>query len=244
MVSKHMFHHLAAAVAVLLVVGLDTPPASAQLFGGSRQLGTPLQRRQSPGLAGQATQDAGEVQGNERFLRSNRRRGDFVGSDRFERRSFVGAQQGQAAGPVIPSTLGVRPEIDRSSQINQPLPAPGRNQAYYPRLTLGFATHSSPMFRPEKGLQRELANPDYFSSSNRFEVSVEVRTATLRGVVADARERDLAELLVSFEPGISAVRNELRVQAPANVKPQTESAPVVRPPAGAASPPAVPSPDP
>ena len=187
--------------------------ADAQLFGSARQLGQPFQaRRPQGGAAQRLTAEAGQVQGNERFLRSNRRRGDFVGSDRFERRSFVGSQQGTASGPVIPSTAGVRPQRDRSRQINRPLPPQPKNRIYYPRLTVGFENDLSGIrFAPE--LRRELVNPDHFSSSNRFGVSVVNRTATLRGVVASARERDLAELLVSFEPGISVVRNELRLPA-------------------------------
>ena len=76
-------------------------------------------------------QNSGKIEGNERFMRRNRRRGDFVGADRYERRSFVGSQLGQTSGRAIQSTLGLRPSQDRSSQINQPLPRPARNQVYY-----------------------------------------------------------------------------------------------------------------
>ncbi|MHB9080346.1 MAG: hypothetical protein ACYC3X_22965 [Pirellulaceae bacterium] len=40
---------------------------------------------------------------------------------------------------------------------------------------------------------------------------MEGRTATLRGEVPSAADRDLAELLLTFEPGISTIQNELRV---------------------------------
>lgn len=184
-------------------------PLQAQLFGNPRQIGRPLQRQPSVGMAAQATQEAGELQGSERFLRNNRRRGDFVGSDRFEGRGFVGSEQGRTTGPVMTSTAGVRPAQDRSAQINQPLPRSPRQQPYYPALRV--ETEVAGVRFPDV-LQRELENPVYFANSNRYEVLVEGRRAILRGVVGDAKQRDLAELLVSFEPGISEVINELLVQ--------------------------------
>lgn len=224
----HKWNRSALIVICTLVVAFALgSPSYAQLFGAARQLGTPLQRRQSARLTEQVTQDAGQVQGNERFLRGNRRAVDFVGSDRFERRTFVGAQQGTASGPVIQSSAGVRPETDRSSQINQPLSLPGRNEIYLPRLQVAFTAPLSTS-RVADALKRQLANPGYFSNSNRFEVSVAGRTATLRGVVADARERDLAELLVSFEPGISEVRNELQIQVPERTGQQPRQQPAAR----------------
>ena len=208
------------ALALFTVIAFAMPSViHAQLFGSARQLGQPIQRRQGASAAARSAQDAGQVQGNERFLRNNRRRGDFVGSDRFERRNFVGSQQGTANGQAISSVAGVRPERDRSAQINQPLQPTPRNRAHYPRLQIGFATGVSGIQQPGD-LQRELENPDYFSTTNRYEVFLANRIATLRGVVVDARERDLAELLVSFEPGISAVRNELRI---ANASPPSSA---------------------
>ena len=203
----------AIAFASLLI---NADKVAAQLFGAQRQLGQPIQRRPQAGVAAQLTEEAGQVLGNERFLRTNRRRGDFVGSDRFDRRGFVGSQKGTTTGSALQSTTGVRPDFDRSRQINQPLPPPKAGQPNYPPISLGFSNTipATGILHPEL-LRDELTNPDYFSPGNRFEVSVEDRTAILRGVVADARQKDLAELLVSFEPGISAVKNELRVGRPA-----------------------------
>lgn len=232
-------------VAMMAVALLHSNAAdcSAQLFGGSRQLGQPIEARQQS-RAESATADAGRIQGNERFLRSNRRRGDFVGSDRFERRGFVGSQQGSANGPVLPSVVGVRPGRDRSAQINRPLTVPPRSKPYHPRLTIGFDSPIATGILPGSQLLLELENPDFFSSSNQFEVSVEGRTAILRGVVADERERDLVELLVSFEPGISAVRNLLTTPDPMPARPSPQpvaAPPELAPPRDAATP-APPSP--
>ena len=192
-------------VAAYLCISATT--CEAQLFGSPRQLGQPLTRRPSPGVAAEVTAQAGQIQGNERFLRGSRRRGDFVGSDRFDQRGFVGSQQGSTTGPFLQSTIGIRPERDRTFQINQPLPRPSANQPYPPRLQVDFTVPDGIGWASQ--LNQELSNPDFFSSGNRFEVLVEGRTAILRGEVADARERDLAELLVSFEPGISEVQNRL-----------------------------------
>jgi osmotically-inducible protein OsmY len=64
-----------------------------------------------------------------------------------------------------------------------------------------------------------------------MEVSVQGATATLRGVVASARDREMAELLVRFEPGISTVRNELTVQqARPREEPRSPSSATLRPP--------------
>ena len=212
--------HPSVFLIVLPLMSLAIQPdvTQAQLFGSGRQLGQPFgasrqttaQRRAGENVAAQ-TQTAGSVQGNERFLRDNRRRGDFVGSDRSDTNGFVGSQQGRTTGSVLTSTAGIRPRVDRSRQINRPIPRLRRNQRYYPALQPEFEV--SGVRLPEM-LQTELENPAHFSNSNRYEVLVEGRLAILRGVVADARQKDLAALLVSFEPGISEVRNELQIQTP------------------------------
>jgi hypothetical protein len=50
------------------------------------------------------------------------------------------------------------------------------------------------------------------SSTNRFAVSVAGTEATVRGAVASARDRKLAELMLLFEPGIDRVQNLLEVR--------------------------------
>ena len=198
------------ALMCLLVGGAGV---EAQMFGRPRTLGSPLTRQSRPGQS-TISDPEGEVRADSRFLRGNRGRGDFVGSDRGDVRGFVGSQQGRVSGPVVSAVAGVGPDVDRSTQINQSLRPPRRTELYPPKIVLGFASATAPGLRDRDALLGELANPDYFAASNRYEVWVEGRTAILRGEVADARERDLAALLVSFEPGISAVRNELTIAKP------------------------------
>lgn len=197
------------ALAALILLAMSVGSAEAQLFGRPRQLGSPLSRSARAGVA--EAPPGGTIQTNSRFLRGNRGRGEFVGTDAGDRRTFVGSQQGRTGGPVLSAVAGLRPETDRSSRINRTLRDAKRNQPYPPRIELGFTVPADPGLTFPRLLRRELENPRYFSSTNRFSVSVEGRTAILRGVVADAKERDLAALLVSFEPGISQVKNELRV---------------------------------
>jgi hypothetical protein len=56
-------------------------------------------------------------------------------------------------------------------------------------------------------LERMLTERDYAGT----QVVVEGRTAILRGTVASAHVRRLVERMVSMEPGVSAVRNELTI---------------------------------
>ncbi|MBM4001316.1 MAG: BON domain-containing protein [Planctomycetes bacterium] len=192
--------------AAVLIAAAITGTADAQLFG-SRSTGQPLQRRVGPARSGQV----GEVQGNERFLRGNRGRREFVGSDERSLGGFVGSEQARTSGNVPSSTTGLRPPPDRSSTLNRPIPPLGARDPYHPRLTIGFQAPSDNVTDLERRLAAQLAESPRFAGAGRFEVSVEGRTAILRGEVAAAKDRDLAELVVRFEPGISDVRNELAV---------------------------------
>ncbi len=183
--------------------------AEAQLFG-SRSLGQPLQRSAGPGSSSRA----GELQGSERFVRGNRGRAEFVGSDQREQQGFVGSEQARTTGAVVSSVAGLREQTDRSSQINRPLALAKANEMYPPKLQLGFALPARELTELGTHLAEELRGSSRFSEHCRFEVSVEGRTAILRGEVTSARERDLAELVARIEPGISRVRNELLVTQP------------------------------
>ncbi|MBC8350537.1 MAG: BON domain-containing protein [Planctomycetes bacterium] len=183
--------------------------AEAQLFG-SRSLGQPLQRRAGPGSSSQA----GQLQGGERFLRGNRGRAEFVGSDQREQQGFVGSEQARTTGAVGSSVAGLRQRTDRSSQINRPLALSKANEMYPPQLQLGFSLPERELTELGTHLAEELQGSSRFSAQCRFEVSVAGRTAILRGEVTSVRERDLAELVARIEPGISSVRNELLVATP------------------------------
>jgi hypothetical protein len=198
---------LALSLAVLLAAQAS---ANAQLFG-SRSIGGPIQGRS--GVPSQT----GRIQGNERFLRENRGRAEFVGADQRDTRSFVGSEQGRTSGRIMSATAGLRAP-DKTQQRNRPLGYPDSDEMYHPRLTVA-ATVPPTAATVAHRFQQELTRSDYFSSRCRFEVSVVDRQVSLQGEVTSAREADLAELLALFEPGISSVRNNLRVLAPADLLP-------------------------
>jgi hypothetical protein len=104
--------------------------------------------------------------------------------------------------------------IERGPAVNT-TPASSVNRAtgaYEPRLAVGFDVPSRPRDRLSEDLTRRLRSVQTLDPSNRIEVSMEGRTAVLRGEVASERDRALLELLIHFEPGVSDVRNELKVR--------------------------------
>ena len=68
-------------------------------------------------------------------------------------------------------------------------------------------------------LARHLRTSPGLRPESRVEVSVEGRTAILRGSVACESDRAFVEQMALFEPGISAVRNDLQVRRPSNSAP-------------------------
>lgn len=186
-------------------------PLSTQVQPGLRQMGQALSA-QSPSGSSQSLEDVGTLQGTERYLRRNRRPEDFVGSDSREARRYVGALQSRARGIVPLTTQGLTRRIDRSEALNQPLAPPKPGMPYYPRLELSFGSaQMSGSDLPAHQALDTLARSPYLSDSSHIEVLMAGRTAILRGAVLSATEREIAEMLLSFEPGISEIRNELQV---------------------------------
>jgi hypothetical protein len=149
-------------------------------------------------------------------MRPGRRPGEFVGTDKRDRQDFIGARRAAASLGIVPP-MAVGP-IERSPAVNT-TPAGSVNRAtgaYEPRLAIGFDVPGTPGARLSEDLTRRLRSVQTLDSSNRIEVSMEGRTAVLRGEVASERDRALIELLVLFEPGISSVRNELVLRGPAS----------------------------
>ena len=82
-----------------------------------------------------------------------------------------------------------------------------------PRYTLGLgfdspAGNTNPRLSQE--LQSQFTNSARFAGGKNINVVVENNVVVLRGKVADAHERDLAEMLVRLSPGVYDVRNELQ----------------------------------
>lgn len=181
-----------------------------QMFG-ARSLGQPLGRRPGPGSLETMQADVGTLRGTERFIRANRRATDFVGPDIRDLERFVGMLQARARGAVAPTTEGLRRRVDRSESMNQPVPPPTRGTLYYPRLEVTFDSAVEDTTALGQRALATLARSPELSGPSRIAVYVEGRTATLLGEVPSARDRELAEVLLSFEPGISEIRNELQL---------------------------------
>jgi osmotically-inducible protein OsmY len=167
---------------------------------GPRTFGRTLRPQPSPGVSGSVG-----VLRNQRFVRGNRQRTDFVGADRVDARQFVGLQQSGTAGAVRSAVAGLAAG-DTSTAVNQPRRSAPAQRPYDPRLEVGFAFPQSSAETVESRITRQLA-----SRLPGIEVAVLERTAILRGVVASEEDRQLAELLAGFESGVSRVENQLRV---------------------------------
>jgi hypothetical protein len=184
--------------------------AEAQMFG-ARSVGRPLARRPGPGALEEQV-DVGTLQGNERYLRQNRSALDFVGRDVAEMPRFLGVLQARTRGQIPASTQGLTRRVDRSESINQPLLPARRGTLYPPRLdlTLDTSGSSDSTVSGQQALETLIRSPQ-LAGTSRIEVWVEGRTAILLGEVPSAADRERAEILLTFEPGISAIQNELRV---------------------------------
>lgn len=151
--------------------------------------------------------------GPKRYLRGNRSRLDFVGSNRTDLSGFVGAEQALGVGIVPSAADSLRLETTKSANINKPLPVQPAKGLYYPRLEIAF--DSVPK-------QRELLSVGDASmnirervaqvSGGNVNVVMSGNTAILRGTVNSVRTSELLTQLLSFEPGINGVKNELVVK--------------------------------
>ncbi len=208
--------------AVMLLGWLLAETASAQMFG-ARPMGRPMAIRPQPGGGEFSGRDVGSLTGRERFLRDNRSRNDFVGGSQDALEGFVGSQQAIGAGRVRAATETLRPETDDSAKINRPLtPLPARGM-YHPRLELSesFAAAGDRSDPDPRGRWIPSGDPFQLTVAQRLsraagsEIVVLRRgeQAILRGTVADRQTAERLERLISFEPEIYEVKNELRVMA-------------------------------
>lgn len=198
----------------LLVGSFTSSPAQAQLFG-SRSVGNTIKSPLSQGgslnsnAAGSAV---GALTGNERFVRGNRSRRDFVGSDRNEQSGFVGAGQAIGVGRVPSATEGLRIQTTDTQRINRPIPAQSTKGIYYPRLEIGFDVRPSTNVAPDapSADERLLARVVQVTGDS-VQLTRAGRTAILRGTVKSAHDAELAAQLLSFEPGIDRIQNDLSI---------------------------------
>ena len=115
-----------------------------------------------------------------------------------------------------PQKSARRSTICRSRRHRTRIRRPGSQNALMPmnapRLRIDFEFAPQVATAVSDRLSRRLQAASPRAGTSRIEVSVAGDVAILRGVVASARDRKLAELLVGFEPGIAAVKNQLVVR--------------------------------
>jgi hypothetical protein len=205
-----------ALVLIALAVTLAcVEPCAAQLFG-PRAMGRSRSRASAPALEQQG--GTGDIQGTERFLRGNRGARAFVGTSAQQARQFVGTEQATGASSVRTAVEDLREPRSVRSAVNQPR-GPLRRGEIYERLTMDLTPPPAPASQTVTvaPLATRVTESLRRLGAASVEVSMEGRTATLRGTVASARQRDLAEWMVRFEPGISQVSNLLAVETAENL---------------------------
>jgi hypothetical protein len=99
------------------------------------------------------------------------------------------------AAPVGGSSIGVR-----------------RAPQYLTTLGEGFAPRVAAPVELRLDLQQVVARATSLPSRDNIQVVMDGETVVLRGLVANARERRLAEGMVRLSPGVRYLRNELAVQ--------------------------------
>ena len=193
------------------LIGNQTLGAPALSLTQQRSAGSSTSPNIGPGLASNAIGSLGnrmQVSGT-RFLRGNRSRQDFVGSNRADLTGFVGSGQALGVGRVPSAVENLRIETTKT-KANRPRPLQPSTGMYYPRLEIDFdstSTHAN--FLHEGLANQELRERITQFSSGNATVTMSGNTAILRGTVNSTRASELLEQILSFEPGIDRVKNEL-----------------------------------
>lgn len=205
----HVFTSMGVALSIL--IGLANSAAAQQASFGQLRSSSSQLRGGGFGGGGSSLQGQlpGNVFGSARYLRGNRRRGAYIGANTRQR--FVGNQQAVAQGRVQTAAETARPMNDVTQSINKRRSIASAGQVYNPTLTVEFKHQqvdvTSLATRVEARVTEKLS-----LKSGQLAVAILDRTATLTGTVSSARERRLAEALLTFEPGISRVENRILLE--------------------------------
>jgi hypothetical protein len=188
---------------LIICMAVPAEQAKAQLFG-PRSIG-----RNTRGQQMTALESAGSVDETRRFVRGQRAANNFVGSDRDEAAAFIGNVQATNDGEVTDSVTGLREQ-----------PTARVNRARVRKTTGLYAARLSPNFaRQPQQSGHAVVRPAYSAALNSlseqrgFQISLSPtrRSAILTGTVQSEHDRQIAELLVMFEPGLENVKNDLQV---------------------------------
>ncbi len=187
--------------------------AQAQLFG-ARSLGKPLTRRAATAAAASSAMDAaGTVQGDERFLRGNRSRNEFVGSNRSSLQGFIGSEQAIGTGRVRTSVESLRELPDRSAAINRPVKPLVADVMYRPRLSISASELATASYIASVANKRDAKLVLRLSKAagSNIQISHERDRTVIRGVVASESMVEKLRILASFEPHIDTIESQLLI---------------------------------
>ena len=151
-----------------------------------------------------------------RFLRDSRDASDFIGRRASDETGIVGARSSGEARESVRSAVDDNLQIHIETNVNQENTPfiPPQFQLNSPRLQIGFVPRTRTAAALDTRLVNRLQSKLPAVATNPIEVLVGEGEVLLRGEVASARDRRMAELLVRFEPGVRQVRNELQVVTP------------------------------
>lgn len=106
-------------------------------------------------------------------------------------------------------------QLGGANQFNaQTTQAPIRYQLRYAEAIPSKPFPSAPIL-PSVGFQGRIGRIPVFAANRGVAIAMEGRTLILRGTVATERERRLMARMAELEPGISSVKNELRLASEA-----------------------------
>lgn len=146
----------------------------------------------------------GGIQKTGRFVRGNRAKGEFVGSNRTELDGFVGAGQALGIGRVASAVENLKVET-KAARINRPLPPQPKAGMYYPRLSVDHSSRISPESIRTIPLHGELQARLTKIAGAEARVQLNGRTAIIDAASVPAESLELISTLLSFEPGIDQV---------------------------------------
>jgi hypothetical protein len=161
-------------------------------------------------------------------ITTTQQRGQFVGADRGDTANALSRQTSQVRSAQSNNFAQLSNLFAQGMQaVNQNNQQGGQQRARTPiriGLKLGFRpAPASPT--SVAAFQSRLADLPGIRFMGPAEVTLEGRTAVLRGTVASEEDRELAEALARMEPDVQTVRNELVVDSSATAAEELPLAP-------------------
>lgn len=179
-------------------------------------------------LGGGAGGQAGFLtDGQNQFMLGNQATGGFVGREAADGQQFYGGTQGGGAAGQQLRNQARRQQFQMQNQArNNGGRRGGRGGAQGPNLRVNLRVGFQPSQPATAGLSGRLQDRVSRTLTSRLGVTdptIELvgQTVILRGTVATEEERLLAEQILSLEPGVTSVTNQLQV-APTLPPPRAE----------------------